>query len=231
MKKLAFIPTREEKEYEICSFLKEAGFEVHLLVNKKSIFEAYANALSEHDVKKDDIVVMCHDDIQILSNHSVFNEILEANLSLEKAGFVGVAGTQLLQRSGVWWEGLNHGAPVSPMNPLHGCVYHGDSIHNMSPTYYGGFGRAVVMDGVFLAAKGSTLFSIGLSKPPYLKGNWDFYDILYTFKAFKKGLDNRVVPISILHKSHGMGIQQDSWKENREAFTQRFSDHLPASIP
>ena len=123
MKKLAFIPTREQKNYPITSYLEGAGFEVHLLVNKKSIFAAYTEALEEFS--------------------AVFDIIRHA------------------------------------LNPLRGCVFHGDSILDLHPTFYGSFGPVVVMDGLFLAAKGRTLLTIGLSQPDYLPGPWDFYDILY----------------------------------------------------
>ena len=229
MKKLAFIPTREQKNYPITSYLEGAGFEVHLLVNKKSIFAAYTEALEEFSVKPDDIVILCHDDIQVLTDKSIFNMILETKLEDKNIGFVGVAGTQLFLRSGVWWEASAHIGIRHALNPLRGCVFHGDSILDLHPTFYGSFGPVVVMDGLFLAAKGRTLLTIGLSQPDYLPGPWDFYDILYTFKAFKRGLTNLVVPIQILHQSHGEGISNDSWTVNREAFVTKFTDHLPAS--
>ena len=229
MKKLALIPTREKKDYKICSYLKEAGFEVHLLINKKSIFSAYTAALTEYNVQAEDTVILCHDDIEILTDKSVFNSLLDAKLSDKTTGVVGVAGTQLFKRSAMWWEDLRQGN-TSPLNPLLGCVYHGEDIFNLSPTYYGGMGTAVVMDGLFLATKGRTLFTVGTSKPSYFTGDWDFYDILYTFKDFKRGLKNLVIPIQILHNSGGEGMSKDSWIANREAFVSKFTDLLPASI-
>jgi len=230
MKKLAFIPTREQKTYPVASYLEDVGFEVHLLVNKKSIFDAYTEAIKEFSVKPDDIVILCHDDIEILTDKSIFNTILETKLEDKKTGFIGVAGTQMLTRSGVWWDGMSNVGLHHHLNPLKGCVYHGDTINDLHPTFYGSFGRAVVMDGLFLAAKGRTLFTIGTTKPSYFSGDWDFYDILYTFKAFKHGLNNLVVPIQVLHHSHGEGVQKNSWIANREAFINKFTDHVPASI-
>jgi hypothetical protein len=109
-------------------------------------------------------------------------------------------------------------------------VFHGDNINEIHPTFYGSFGRVVALDGLFLATKGRTLFSVGTSKPAQFSGNWDFYDILYSFRAFKKGFTNFVVPIQLIHHSHGEGVQSDSWTQNRNAFVNAFSDDLPASI-
>ena len=229
MKKVAFIPTREHQEYPICSYLKEAGFEVHLLVNQESIFKAYTQALHDYSISAEDIVILCHDDIQVLTDKSVFTSILDTKLADDTVGFIGVAGTQFLNRSAVWWEGVGAANPSSPTNALLGCVFHGTTVEDMQATYYGQFSEAVVMDGLFLAAKGKTLFKIGTSKPPYLTGNWDFYDVLYTFKAFRAGLKNMVVPIQILHKSFGMRMQEDSWTANRDAFIGNYSDCLPAA--
>ena len=74
------------------------------------------------------------------------------------------------------------------------------------------------MDGLFLAAKAKTLKEIGLDKPEYFEGDWDFYDIHYTMKAHQTGLINKVVPIIVLHNSFGNLAGRESWHKNREAF-------------
>ena len=54
--------------------------------------------------------------------------------------------------------------------------------------YYGKPDQVVCMDGLFLAASGKVLREIGLDKPEYFEGDWDFYDIHYTVSAHKKRL-------------------------------------------
>ena len=102
MRKLAFIPTREEKESPIKVFLEKSGWEVSLLVNKNSMFEAYTDALKEHKVMADDVVILCHDDIDILMDSEHFNEVIDTNISKKNVGFLGVAGCKELNKTACW---------------------------------------------------------------------------------------------------------------------------------
>jgi len=99
-----------------------------------------------------------------------------------------------------------------------GFVYHGEDILKADSTYFGPPGRVVCLDGLFLAAKGKTLRDIGLQKPSYFEGDWDFYDIHYTVAAHLKRYHNKVVPITLLHNSYGELAGRDSWHKNRLAF-------------
>ena len=84
------------------------------------------------------------------------------------------------------------------------------------------------MDGLFLAARGEVLREVGLDKPEYFEGGWDFYDIHYTITAHEKKYHNRVLPINILHNSKGELVGRDSWHKNRQAFIDR--TNLPIII-
>ena len=224
MKKYAFIPTRDEssKNSQLEDYLQRAGFEVTYLMGEKSIFAAYHKACKP--VMADDTVIMCHDDIRILTEPDAFNTFLTMALDEETTGFVGVAGSKILKQSGVWWDGLGK------ENHFAGMVMHGERLEDMKITPYGAPGGVVVLDGLFLAAKGKTLHSIQLAQPKSFKGNWDFYDIFYTFQAFLKGKTNVVAPIQILHASFGELAGRDSWHANRQEFISMFSDKLPMTI-
>jgi|TARA_R100000458_G_scaffold28276_1_gene25838 hypothetical protein len=216
MRKLAFIPTREEKEYPIKVFLEKAGWDVHLLIGEKSIFDAYTNALKAHDVIAKDMVIMCHDDIQVMTQPEMFNDIIEKSLD-GNTGFIGVAGPKKLNKTGCWWHGLGREFP-HPDSFLRGAVWHGDSTDECFPTYYGGYGKVEVLDGLFLAAKGGILNSIQTKKPKDFVGDWDYYDMYYTYQAHLKGKSNKAVPIMILHKSTGDGAMSEDWDGSRKAF-------------
>jgi hypothetical protein len=225
MRKIALIPTREESEIPVVPYLKECGFDVHLLVDQKSIFTAYKEKINSLKLMKDDLVILCHDDIKILLDKDLFVPLLEETLSKRDSGFVGVAGTKQLGITGVWWDGLRN--PQS-RTWLSGSVYHGNSLHQCDLTYFGPPSQVIVLDGVFLAAKGSTLNSIQLGKPKAFTGEWDFYDIWYTYQTHKKQLKNYTLPIPILHSSIGEVQGRDSWHANREAFTANAS--LPIQL-
>mgnify|MGYP003124623142 CR=1 FL=1 len=209
----------------LLEYFKKCDIQSKLLVDEKSIFEAYENGLDSLDASFDDIVILCHDDIEILTDPKVFTSLLKEKLSQSDTGFVGVAGTTNFTQSAVWWDQANWQAGKHS-----GYVFHGDNIHSMSPTHFGPLAQTVVMDGVFLAATKRTLRSIQLAKPKVFPGNWDFYDIFYTYQAHLKGKKNYTVAIQIRHESIGELAGRDSWHKNREAFIGIFSRYLPTSI-
>jgi hypothetical protein len=229
MKKVAFIPTRETTQPEpIYSFLKSAGWEVVVLSKYSSIFEAFRTGMESFKINAEDYVIFCHDDIEILTNPKDFNYFIDEKLEKPDTGFVGVAGTKLLKNSCVWWEDLNK--KTEYLNPLSGFVLHGKKTEKMFGNWYGPYGRVAVLDGLFLCAKGSTLYSINLKKPEVFNGMWDFYDIYYTAQTTVKGKKNYTVPIQLVHESIGELAGRDSWHENRKAFAVAFSDHLPLAV-
>jgi hypothetical protein len=211
----AFICTRS-KEFrdttkKLSSYLSRAGIHAKFLVNQKSIFSGYAEAFKKFDVQDNDVVILCHDDIEILNDPDVFKNIIVTSCLQRDTGFVGVAGTTHLTQDAVWWN-----RDIWSQGKHRGHVYHGSDILRADSTYYGKPGRVVCMDGVFLAARGEVLKDIGLDKPSYLEGDWDFYDIHYTVSAHRKKYSNKVVPVQILHNSYG--TPREPWDRNRKAF-------------
>ena len=226
MKKIALIPSREEMPNpDLSAYLISAGWTPMFLTGYSNIFEAFSEGLKLADVGPKDYVIMCHDDIDILSKESFFNQNLDSLLGKSDTGFIGVAGTRLLTENAVWWESMGYGSQSAVM----GFVSHG-TLEKNHTTFYGPNGQAVVLDGLFLCAKGSTLNQIMISKPKMFTGGWDFYDLFYTTQTHLKGLKNYVVPIHILHKSLGDTNGKDSWYLNREAYKEAFKKHLPLFV-
>tara|TARA_R100000458_G_scaffold41666_1_gene39379 strand:- start:1262 stop:1951 length:690 start_codon:yes stop_codon:yes gene_type:complete len=227
MRKIAIIPSKTPNiPKSLETYFEKAGWELYIMDGCSSIFEAYEKGINEANVSIKDYVIMCHDDIHILTNPEDFNSIIEGFLQKYKIGFAGVAGTKQFLESAVWWDGLQN--PVQ--SHLSGFIYHGTNLMNMRATYYGETGRVAVLDGVFLACKGSTLRSIKLSKPEDFKGDWDFYDIYLTLQAHMKGLDNYTMPLQILHKSLGETAGKEGWHYNKEAIKARLWQKFPICI-
>ena len=194
--------------------LSSYGVYIKLLANQNSIFEAYQKGLDMCLANDKDIIIYCHDDIQILSSHQSFIAAL-AKCVEESTGIVGPAGTTHLGKDAVWWD----------MTRWRSGEHRGSVKHRMrgnsseiTATSYGDYGQVVALDGLFLAARKEVWAKIGLEKPPYFEGNWDFYDIHYTTTAHKLGYKNYAVPIDMLHHSNGELVGRDSWHKNREAF-------------
>ena len=229
IKYFALIPTKSTELKQITkdllSYLASIGIDVILLPNKKSIFGAYEqglNLIKEKGGTDDDVVILCHDDIEILNKPSHFIEqlnLVRHNVSL---GFAGPAGTTLLTPNATWWD-----HQVWQQGHHSGFVFHGQKNNNHT-TYYGEYRRVVVLDGLFLAARLATLQKINIARPPEFEGLWDFYDIYYTMQAHKLGLQNRTLPFLIRHESMGELAGRDSWHKNREAFIKMYQ--LPEKI-
>ena len=215
MRIFAFIPTRSRilspTAQKLVSYLSSLDIDVKLLINEKSIFEAYEKGFKFLNADDDDIVIFCHDDIDIIMSPEEFKEELIRATGVKDAGFVGVAGAAKLSKQCVWWQ---------PENKLRGFSFHGPSRSEMYPTYFGRLqAKVLVLDGLFLAVKAKVLKNISMKKPAQFKGEWDFYDLEYTLRAYEAGYDNWVVPIILRHESPGELVGRDSWHQNRLVFS------------
>jgi len=194
--------------------LSSYGVNVKLLIDQKSIFSAYQKGLDICKPEPTDIIIYCHDDIQIFSPRQSFIAALAKCVEAD-TGIVGPAGTSFLGEDAVWWnmekwkKGYHKGAVkhLSRQDPA-----------QVVTTSYGETGQVVALDGLFLAARAEVWEKINLKKPNYFKGKWDFYDIHYTTTAHNLGYKNYVLPIDMLHHSNGELVGRDSWHQNRQAF-------------
>ena len=224
MKLFAIICTRDKDlkpvTSELVHTLSSYGVEVKLLVNQESIFSAYQKGLDKCDAKDDDIIIFCHDDIKLLDPKTTFIAALAVCCENE-TGIVGPAGTTLLGEDSVWWRQDRWQAGYH-----RGCVKH-VSEGKINKTYYGSSGRVVALDGLFLAARKEVWDKVGLEKPSYFEGLWDFYDIHYTTTSHNLKFKNYVINMDIVHHSCGELVGRDSWHKNREAFIEH--TELPLS--
>tara|TARA_Y100000034_G_C6861643_1_gene392220 strand:+ start:537 stop:1232 length:696 start_codon:yes stop_codon:yes gene_type:complete len=227
----AFICSRSNEltptKKSLLKYLDNAGVKTKLIIGASSIFAGYERAFKAAQPESDDTIILCHDDLEILTPWEKVKKKLVKYFNKKDTGFIGVAGTAKLTTDAVWWN-----KECWDQGFLRGKVRHGTDLQNSHITTFGPednqFGEVVVMDGVFLAAKASTLRTIELKKPFYFDGDWDFYDIYYTIRAHRKGLKNYVIDIDILHNSMGEITGKASWHKNREAFIRK--NDLPREI-
>lgn len=229
MKVNAVICTRSREDISpttkvTVDYFTNLGIRVWLMCNQGSIFSAYETAFKKAEPDPEDLFIFCHDDIEIYEPKEDFISKLIQETNDTDVGFVGPAGTTYLGKTAVWWdhekwrEGKHRGR-----------VFHTDpDTKKPMDTLYGFPGEVVALDGLFLAARARTISQIGLSKPEYFEGKWDFYDIHYTSKAFLEGFTNKAVDIKIIHHSLGELAGRDSWHKNREAFIS--NTELPLQI-
>ena len=73
----AFICTRSREEvsmttHKLLSFLSSCSINIFLLANQESIFSGYKAAFEQVNPNPEDIIILCHDDIEIRENPQVF---------------------------------------------------------------------------------------------------------------------------------------------------------------
>ncbi len=225
----AVICTRSREDistvaHSLMSYFTSLGVKVLLMCNQGSIFSAYSTAFKKVNPSPKDLFIFCHDDIEIHEPKEDFLDKLKEETESTDVGFVGPAGTTYLGKDAVWWdhnkwkEGKHRGRVFHVHPDTKGPV----------DTLYGFPGSVVVLDGLFLAARARTIAQIGLEKPEYFEGKWDFYDIHYTSKAFLEGFTNKAIDVKIIHHSLGELAGRDSWHKNREAFISK--NELPLQI-
>jgi len=98
-----------ETTSNLLEYFKRCDIQSKLLVDEKSIFDAYENGIDKLQADPNDIVILCHDDIKILTDPIVFTSLLKEKLSKPNVGFVGVAGTKILSRDERvldWWTSI-----------------------------------------------------------------------------------------------------------------------------
>lgn len=222
----AIICTRDRDFSEISNklFKKLASLPatVKVMTKQQSIFSGYKDAFESLDPDDEDLVILCHDDLELPQNNEQILNALKL-IRRDGFGFGGVAGTKLLGQNAVWWD-----QDLWQKGYHSGFVYHKDPEKGYYATEYGPCSKVVVLDGCFLVAKASVLRDVGLSKPNYLEGDWDFYDLHYTMEAHKKGYSNITIPLIIAHHSSGELVGRDGWNENRQRFIEYNS--LPVSV-
>jgi hypothetical protein len=186
------------------------------LVACKSMGEGYNRAIRQ---ATGEVLVFTHTDVRLWAGRQMWRDMIDL-CKTEGTGFVGVAGTTALSDTGVWWMDMQDG--VKRGNVAHAR----EGITYMS--FFGPYGDAVVLDGVFLA----------IGNRFQLEGPWNnifpedtgfhFYDIEATLWMHVHGLRNKVIPLPIFHGSHGQISPE--WQKAREKFLNRYHDYLPARL-
>jgi hypothetical protein len=178
-----------------------------------------------------DILVFVHDDVQFLGSPLTMAGPLNL-LKDPKVGFIGVAGSRMLEpRTCQWWGGNTDPEIVSNCR---GMVYHavpavdfGLVVDGWPHQYAIQFGQVLVLDGVLLMCSRRTFGQVGGFDDKNYKG-FHFYDIDITFGASLANLVNLAAPIPILHGS--IGGTDANWETNRAIFLKKYGHLLPASI-
>jgi hypothetical protein len=225
------ICTRKDKQPKSLSNLlnwisKDNSIDYSLSYDSKSIYEGHKYNIDQFKSFKggltdDDIIVLCHDDLDILSTQDQVKEYLQIARQ-PKTGFVGLCGASHYNVDGAWWNARNSGE-------ARGFCFQGNDIQTMKPNYFGRSGQVIILDGIFLAITYKKLKEIGMDQPKYLSSGWDFYDVHMTFTSHQLGYNNYTVPILAMHESDGR--MREGWFKAKEEFMMFHKREVPCKIP
>jgi glycosyltransferase involved in cell wall biosynthesis len=213
--------TRESKPEHKEHLIKTSGLHKHIEVieiinNGESLTKAYNRGLKQ---AKNDIVVFCHDDLTIETNHwgKKLIKMFDKN---PEFGIIGVAGSKNMPESGQWWA-----------NPkkMYGRVAHTHEGKTWLSAYSDDLGQTleevVVCDGVWFAIDKTRI------KKEFNENveGFHFYDVTFAFENYLEGVKVGVTTaIRINHQS--IGMTNEAWEKNRADFSETYQAHLPANI-
>lgn len=209
--------TRNHNKDLVTYFEKSSGIkdvEVIEVVNngEKNLSQVYNEILNK---SKNDIVLLCHDDIYFDTNN--WGKKIVNHFKNSDYGILGVAGTTEMPENGQWW---------SNRNKMVGIVNHENDGKKWESKYSNGFLNQVldvcIIDGVFIAINKS---KIKESFDETVNG-FHFYDIVFSTLNYLSGVKIGVIyDVRITHKS--IGQTNESWENNRKLYVEKFKNNLP----
>jgi uncharacterized protein (TIGR03032 family) len=192
--------------------------DVVVVVGAPSMSAAYEDGARR---TRHEALCFLHDDVELAGFDAAAVAALVAD---PRCGFLGVAGTRLLDASGMWFSGIEAPAELWRFSGRCGQLVDGRRIVRN----YGPFGEVVALDGVCLFTSRRTLATIGGWADAAVEG-FDFYDASATLRAHLAGLVNRTVRVDLYHESTGMP-RRPGFEDARLRFVARWGRHLPRGV-
>ena len=181
-----------------------------------SLTEVYNKILND---SKNDIVILCHDDIYFDSKNWG-QKILNHFKRNPDYGVLGLAGSTQLPSSAKWWEDFSK---------MRGIVNHEHGGKKWESKYSPSLGNqiddTVLVDGLFIVINKN---NIKKNFNEEIKG-FHFYDVDFSFRNFIDDVKIGVMyDVRVTHKS--IGETNEQWEKNREVFAEKYKDILPVKI-
>ena len=191
--------------------------EVIEIVNngEKSLSQVYNEIINN---SKNDIVVLCHDDIYFDTNN--WGKKLIKNFDSRDFDIIGVAGTTSVPESGRWWD---------DMTKMSGIVNHENEGKKWESRYsnrlLNSLQEVCLIDGLFISFNKKNIkhkFNESVE-------GFHFYDVYFSVENYLSGCKIGVThDLRVTHKS--IGMTNEKWEENRVKFVENFKDKLPIKL-
>ncbi|MBL8299566.1 MAG: hypothetical protein JNN30_14610 [Rhodanobacteraceae bacterium] len=179
----------------------------------RSLNEGYRRGLAR---AHGELVVLCHDDIGILSRH--FATRLRQRLATHD--LIGVAGSDRLTGPTWFWSGPPHVA--SWVCQPYGSGWLLGLLGTRGPVIDG----AQALDGLFLAGRRDALLALGFDAETF--DGFHFYDLDLSWRAHRAGLRCAIALDLLLWHASG-GDFSASWQHYAQRFLQKFPELTPAA--
>jgi GT2 family glycosyltransferase len=165
----------------------------------------------------DSILVFIHDDVWI---DDIFfgQRVVEG---LQEFDVIGVAGNRRRLAAQPAWVHVDLNFTVDEAEHLSGAVAHGK--HPFGQIHYFGPAPASceLIDGLFIAAKKSTLQKTGVRFDP--RFDFHFYDLDFCRSARRSGLRIGCWPVSLTHQSEG-AYGGAAWRRGYQDYLAKWGD-------
>jgi GT2 family glycosyltransferase len=181
--------------------------------NRRGLPEIYNEHLRE--AGEEDVVAFVHDDVWI--DDFFFPErILEG---LEKYDIIGVAGNRRRVPRQPAWSFIDSQYTWDKPENLSGAVAHGKGPFGAVSRFGDAPAACELLDGVFLAARRSTLIDNDCLFDP--RFDFNFYDMDFCRNARQKSLTLGTWPICLTHQSAG-AFGSESWLKGWPVYMEKW---------
>lgn len=220
MKDIKFVVARYANDgYDKFLGTSIGNYEREFIWNEEAtgLHSKYNLGISRLKYDSDDIIIFCHADVKITD--PLFDKKLKfAFDKVPTLGLIGVIGATELHETAGWWLSdykYHRGHVVQWVDEIE------DNKYDLT-RQIGNFTNLVVVDGLFMATRGSVLNQIKFDSETF-PTSYNFYDYDFSLMV-KKDLNMLVgvLDISMEHKSVGDGIFKNDWIQNKEVFLSKW---------
>lgn len=182
--------------------------------NKEKLTKRY-NEIINRLSNEDCILVLVHDDV-VITDREWINKLHQG---LEKYDVIGLAGTsEATIRQPCLWH------IMGPRDKHTGTVNHVNFADNSTfTTYFGKPGRALILDGLFLAFNPKKIAQSGAKFDETNPCVAHFYDIDFSLTCNKHKLKLGTINIQATHSSPGLRDFTQDWKDGEQWFLNKFN--------
>jgi GT2 family glycosyltransferase len=183
--------------------------------NRRGLPEIYNARIAAPE--QEDVLVFIHDDVWI-DDFFLADRVIEG---LRTYDVIGVAGNRRRVPGQPTWAIVDAEWTWDDRANLRGAIAHAAHPFGVVSHFGAAPAECELLDGVFLAARKSTLVANGVAFDP--RFDFHFYDMDFARSARSRGLRLGTWPICLTHQSKGE-FGGERWSENYRSYVEKWND-------